>query len=358
MADSETAAVPWGAAAVTALLRTGRDVGCVNDSELERVVDELDLAPDQVDALVERLHEDGVELRDDCGVRNRPPTAISNGELAGYTTDALQLFLNEAGRHRLLTPAEEIELSKRIERGDLEAKDRLVTSNLRLVVSIARKYQNVGELTLLDLIQEGTLGLIRAAEKFDWRKGFRFSTYATLWIRQAISRALDERGRTIRLPINVAQRGRKIANAERDLNNRLGRAPTLEELAAETEVAPRQIEEMRDVARTVTSLERPVGDDGESELGELLPATDALPEEEVQVALRDETVRAIVQTLPEREREVIELRFGLNGDRDPVSVREAARRLEVRPADVQKLERHALAELALRREIAALRDAA
>ena len=358
MADSETAAVPWGAAAVTALLRTGRDVGCVNDSELERVVDELDLAPDQVDALVERLHEDGVELRDDCGVRNRPPTAISNGELAGYTTDALQLFLNEAGRHRLLTPAEEIELSKRIERGDLEAKDRLVTSNLRLVVSIARKYQNVGELTLLDLIQEGTLGLIRAAEKFDWRKGFRFSTYATLWIRQAISRALDERGRTIRLPINVAQRGRKIANAERDLNNRLGRAPTLEELAAETEVAPRQIEEMRDVARTVTSLERPVGDDGESELGELLPATDALPEEEVQVALRDETVRAIVQTLPEREREVIELRFGLDGDRDPVSVREAARRLEVRPADVQKLERHALAELALRREIAALRDAA
>jgi RNA polymerase primary sigma factor len=291
-------------------------------------------------------------------VRTRPPTAISNGELAGYTTDALQLFLNEAGRHRLLTPAEEIELSKRIERGDLEAKDRLVTSNLRLVVSIARKYQNVGELTLLDLIQEGTLGLIRAAEKFDWRKGFRFSTYATLWIRQAISRALDERGRTIRLPINVAQRGRKIANAERDLNNRLGRAPTLEELAAETEIAPRQIEEMRDVARTVTSLERPVGDDGESELGELLPATDALPEEEVQVALRDETVRAIVQTLPEREREVIELRFGLNGGRDPVSVREAARRLEVRPADVQKLERHALAELALRRELVALRDAA
>jgi RNA polymerase primary sigma factor len=358
MADPEIGAVPWDAPAVTALLRSGRDVGCVNDSELERVVDELDLVPDQVDALVERLHEDGVELRDDCGVHNRPPTVVSNGELAGYTTDALQLFLNEAGRHRLLTPAEEIELSKRIERGDLEAKDRLVTSNLRLVVSIARKYQNVGELTLLDLIQEGTLGLIRAAEKFDWRKGFRFSTYATLWIRQAISRALDERGRTIRLPINVAQRGRKIANAERELGNRLGRPPTLEELAAETEIAPHQIEEMRDVARTVTSLERPVGDDGETELGELLPDTDPPPDEEVEVALRDETVRAIVQTLPDREREVIELRFGLDGDRDPVSVRETARRLEVRPADVQKLERHALAELALRREIAALRDAA
>jgi RNA polymerase primary sigma factor len=358
MADAETAAVPWDDPAVTALLRSGHDVGCLNDSELERVVDELDLAPDQVDGLVERLREEGVELRDDCGVHDRPPTAISNGELAGYTTDALQLFLNEAGRHRLLTPAEEVELSKRIERGDLEAKDRLVTSNLRLVVSIARKYQNVGELTLLDLIQEGTLGLIRAAEKFDWRKGFRFSTYATLWIRQAISRALDERGRTIRLPINVAQRGRKIAGAERELSVRLGRQPTLEEIAAHAQVDPRQVEELREVARTVTSLERPVGEEGDTELGELLPGDDPLPDEEVEVALRDETVREIVQSLPDREREVIEMRFGLDGDRDPVSVREAARRLQVRPADVQKLERHALAELALRRELVALREAA
>jgi RNA polymerase primary sigma factor len=358
MADADTAAVPWDAAPVRALLTTAREQGCLNDSDLEAVVDELDLAHEQLDALVERLHEDGVEIRDDCGVADRPPTAISNDNLAGYTTDALQLFLNEAGRHRLLTPAEEVELAKRIERGDLEAKDRMVTSNLRLVVSIARKYQNVGELTLLDLIQEGTLGLIRAAEKFDWRKGFRFSTYATLWIRQAISRALDERGRTIRLPINVAQRERKIANAERELSTTLGRPPTIEELAAHTEVAPRHIEELRDVARKVTSLERPVGDEGETELGSLLPGDDLPPEEEVEVALRDETVRAVVQSLPEREREVIEMRFGLDGDRDPVSVREAARRLQVRPAEVQKLERHALAELALRREMVAMRDAA
>jgi RNA polymerase primary sigma factor len=358
MADADGVAVPWEAPAVAALLQTSRELGCVNDSELERVVDELDLAPEQVDALVERLHDDGIELRDDCGVRDRPPTAISNGELAGYTTDALQLFLNEAGRHALLTPAEEVELSKRIERGDLEAKDRLVTSNLRLVVSIARKYQNVGELTLLDLIQEGTLGLIRAAEKFDWRKGFRFSTYATLWIRQAISRALDERGRTIRLPINVAQRQRKVANAERELTTLLGRPPTLEETAAHAEVTPRQVAELRDLARKVTSLERPVGDAGESELGQLLPAGEPPPEEEVEVALRDETVRAIVQSLPEREREVIQMRFGLSGDREPVSIREAARRLELRPVDVQKLERHALEELALRRELEALREAA
>ena len=291
-----------------------------------------------------------------CTAGRRPRSA--NGELAGYTTNALQLFLNEAGRHPLLTPAEEIELSKRIERGDLEAKERLVTSNLRLVVSIARKYQNLGELTLLDLIQEGTLGLIRAAEKFDWRKGFRFSTYATLWIRQAVSRALDERGRTIRLPINVAQRERKIAASERELSTQLGRPPTLEEIAAHAQVEPRQVAELSDVARKVTSLDRPVGDDGETALGELLPGDEPPPEEEVEVALRDETVRAVVESLPEREREVIQMRFGLNGDSDPVSVREAARRLRVRPADVQKLERHALAELALRREMVALREAA
>src|ERR687896_1436722 len=197
-----------------------------------------------------------------------PPTAVSPHELATYTTDALQLFLNEAGRHPLLTPDEEIELAQRIERGDLSAKDRMVISNLRLVVSIARKYQNLGELCLLDLIQEGMLGLIRAVEKFDWRKGFRFSTYATLWIRQAIGRALDERGRTIRLPINVAQRERKIANAERELTAELGRPPTLEEVATKAQVDATQVEELRDIARKVTSLERPLGEDGETELGE------------------------------------------------------------------------------------------
>jgi RNA polymerase primary sigma factor len=356
MADADT--VPWDAPAVTTLLRSGREIGCVNDSDLERVVDELDLDTDQVDALVARLNEDGIEVRDDCGVHSRPLTAVTNGELAGYTTDALQLFMNEAGRHRLLTPAEEVELSKRIERGDLAAKEQLITANLRLVVSIARKYQGIGEMSLLDLIQEGMLGLIRAAEKFDWRKGFRFSTYATLWIRQAIGRAIDERGRTIRVPVNVAQRERKIAASERELSVRLGRPPTLEEIAEHAQLSLRQVEDLQDVARTVTSLERPVGDEGEAGLGDLLPGTDPLPEEEVEVALRDDTVRSVVQTLPESEREVIQLRYGLNGDRDPVSIRETARRLDLRPADVQRIERTALADLALRREMVALREAA
>jgi RNA polymerase primary sigma factor len=339
------------------LIRTAHEAGCVDESDLSRAVEELDLDSDDVDALRARLHEEGIEVRDDCG-RQAPPTQISPRDLAVYTTDALQLFLNEAGRHPLLTPDEEIELAKRIERGDLAAKDRMINANLRLVVSIARKYQGVGELCLLDLIQEGMLGLIRAAEKFDWRKGFRFSTYATLWIRQAIGRALDEHGRTIRVPIAIAQRERKIAAAERALSARLGRAPTLEEIAAAAELKPEQVQELRDVTRAVTSLERPVGEEGETELGQLLPDREPAVDEEVEMTLREDAVRRVIGTLPDSERKVIQLRFGLNGDRDPVSIRETARRLEIRPSDVQRLERHALEELALRRELVAFREAA
>jgi RNA polymerase primary sigma factor len=343
---------------IEALLERGRENGCIDESELSQIVEELDLDQEQVDATVARFSEEGIDIRDDCGHRQAPPTAVSNRELATYTTDALQLFLNEAGRHELLTPDEEIELAKRIERGDLEAKERMINANLRLVVSIARKYQGVGQLSLLDLIQEGMFGLIRAAEKFDWRKGFRFSTYATLWIRQAIGRALDERGRTIRLPISIAQRERKIASAERELSTRLGRVPTVEEIAAEAELEPRQVEEVRELARQVTSLERPVGEEGETELGDLLPGEEPAPVEEVELALTQETVRAVVRELPERERTVIQMRFGLNGDRDPVSIRETARRLEMRPAEIRRVEQNALEELALRRELAALREAA
>jgi RNA polymerase primary sigma factor len=339
------------------LIASGSQSGCVDESDLSRTVEELELDSEGIDALRARLHDEGIEVRDDCG-QAAPPTRISNGELAGYTTDALQLFLNEAGRYPLLTPDEEVELAQRIERGDLEAKDRMVNSNLRLVVSIARKYQGVGELCLLDLIQEGMLGLIRAAEKFDWRKGFRFSTYATLWIRQAIGRALDEHGRSIRVPIAIAQRERKIAAAERTLATKLGRSPTLEEVAAEAGLKPGQVQEMRDMARTVTSLDRPVGEEGETELGDLVGGSEPGVDEEVVVTLRDETVRAVVRELPPVEREVIQLRFGLNGDRDPVSIRETARRLELRPSDVQRLEQTALEELALRREVHALREAA
>jgi RNA polymerase primary sigma factor len=350
--------LPWEAPELTAMLESGREAGCVNASVVSKVGDELGLDNDQVEALQQRLEEEGISVTDDCGNADVPTTEVTNREMATYTTDALQQFLNEAGRHKLLTPAEEMDLAKRIERGDIAAKDRMIESNLRLVVSIARKYQNIGELALLDLIQEGTLGLIRAVEKFDWRKGYRFSTYATLWIRQAIGRALDERGRTIRLPINIAQRERKIGAAEKRLSTRLGRAPTTEEIAAEAELRPEQVEELRDVPRKVTSLERPLGTEGDTELGELLPGREPAVDEEVEISLREQAVRQVVSELPEREQTVIRMRFGLDGERDPVSIREAARRLELRPAEIQSIERRALEELGMRREIAGMRDAA
>ena len=354
--SSHAAEVPWEAPELVGLLEQGRDRECVTMSEIERATEDLALDDDQLQALHDRLRAEQIDVRDDCGHEGTPPTAVTPGELD--TADGLQQFLNEATRDPLLSAAEEIELAKRIERGDLAAKDRLISSNVRLVVSIARKYQGISDLSLLDVIQEGMLGLIRAAEKFDWRKGFRFSTYATLWIRQAVGRALDQHGRTIRLPAALARRERKIARAEHELAVKLGRAATLEEIARAADVTRSQIEQLRDVARKVTSLGRPIGDEDEGELGQLLASNEPLPEEEIEVALREQAVRDAVSRLPERERTVIQLRYGLDGDRDPVPISEVARRVRLRPADVRKTERDALEQLAVRRELAALREAA
>src|SRR3954454_19303647 len=209
---------------IAALLDRAEQHGCIDLSEGDELAQALELEDDDVGKLYEQLEARGIDLRDDCG-REAEPAPLDDAALASATTDTLQLFLNEIGRHRLLPPDEEIDLAKRIERGDLEAKDRLINANLRLVVSVAKKYQGAGDLCLIDLIQEGVLGLIRAAEKFDWRKGFKFSTYATLWIRQAIQRGLADRGRTIRLPSNVAQRERQIAAGSRRLHVEHRRAP-------------------------------------------------------------------------------------------------------------------------------------
>ncbi|MGI8594740.1 MAG: sigma-70 family RNA polymerase sigma factor [Solirubrobacteraceae bacterium] len=343
---------------VAALVARGEERGCLNSSDIEGLVRDLELGDQEVDQLHDALDARGLDISDDCGRAESSPTVYTHAQLAGHTTDALQLFLNEAGRYPLLTPDEEIELAKRFERGDLEAKDRLINSNLRLVVSIARRYQGVGELCLLDLIQEGVLGLIRAVEKFDWRRGFRFSTYATLWIRQAIQRGLADRGRSIRLPTNIAQRERRIATAARRLAAQLGRDPSLEEVAEAAELPLEQVVELEDVARIVTSLDRPVGEGEETGLGELMPS-DAMPvDEQVYLDLTEETVRRTVGQLPEREREVIQLRFGLNGERDPLPMSQVGQRLGISAERVRQIERKALSELATRRELAALSEAA
>ena len=334
-----------------------RGANCVNLSDLSDLVAELELDDEQAQQVHERIEARGLQLTDDCGREQVEPTKIVNGELATATTDALQLFLNEVRRHPLLTKDEEIELSQAIERGDLEAKERMINSNLRLVVSIAKKYQG-NELPLLDLIQEGILGLIRASEKFDWRKGYKFSTYATFWIRESIQRGLANRGRTIRLPVHIGQRERKIARTQRELAVALGREPTDEEVAEASELTLDDIREVQEAARTVTSLDRPVGEEDDTGLGDLLPSDERGPEEEVEISLRESALRKAIEQLPDTEKQVVQLRYGINGGGQPTPLREAGRRLGMSAEGVRKLESRALQRLATARELEGLRSAA
>ncbi|MGI8729340.1 MAG: sigma-70 family RNA polymerase sigma factor [Solirubrobacteraceae bacterium] len=339
------------------LLEAGEASGCVNLSELDALARTLECDDDDLPALHEAVESRGIAVSDDCGRSNVPATDYGNGSLATVTTDALGLFLNEIRRHPLLTAGEEIELAKRIEQGDPAAKERMINSNLALVVSIAKKYPQ-NELPLLDLIQEGIFGLIRASEKFDWRRGFKFSTYATYWIRQAIQRGIENKSRTIRVPTNIAQRERKIQRARRTLNARLVREPSDDEVATEAELPLAQVVAMGDIARTVTSLDRPVGEEGDTAFGDLLGDDRAGPAEEVEVALRDQALHIALAGLPEEERKVVELRYGVDGIDGPVGLREASRRLGITQPETRKLEQRALERLASLRELEALREAA
>jgi RNA polymerase primary sigma factor len=272
------------------------------------------------------------------------------------TPDALDLLLRDAGRYRLLQPHEELDLAKRIERGDLEAKELLVNSNLRLVVSIARRYQGLG-LPLTDLVQEGMTGLIRAAEKFDWRKGFRFSTYATLWIRQAIQRGLDNTARSVRLPANIAQRARKVSRVRGDLVAQLERDPTDEEVAEASGLPLEEVRRIDEVDRAVVSLNARVGDEEDSELGHFVAAEGPPPEDEVHAAVASIEVQRALSALPTPERKVIDLRYGTGGDA-PVSTAQAARIIGITPRQAADLEHRALDRLKDVPALAALREAA
>jgi RNA polymerase primary sigma factor len=342
---------------IAILIEHGEEHGCIHMTELYDVVQKLELEEDDIESLLERLDSHGIELTDDCSRVIEEEVTYTNPSLAATTTDALQLFLNEAGRYPLLTAAQEVELAKRIERGDKKAKDLMVNSNLRLVVSIAKKYQGHG-LSLLDLIQEGIIGLIRAAEKFDHRKGFKFSTYATWWIRQAVQRGVANKARTIRIPVHIVEREQKISRAERELVAQLERPPTDEEVSKKAKLPVKQVREVRQAARAVASLDKPIGEGDSASFGDLFASDERRPDEQVELELTEVALHSAVAELPEREQRIVKLRYGLNGDDDPKSLEEIGRIMGITRERVRQLEGEALRRLAERREIAAIKNAA
>jgi RNA polymerase primary sigma factor len=340
-----------------ALMEHGDEIGCINMSAFTQLVQELELDDDELNGLYEQIEQRGIDLTDDCSLPDVEEATYVNEQVAVMTTDSLQLFLNEAGRYPLLTAAEEVELAKRIERGDEAAKDRMINSNLRLVVSIAKTYQGHG-LSLLDLIQEGIIGLIRAVEKFDWRRGYKFSTYATWWIRQAVQRGVANKSRTIRIPVHIIEREQKIARAERELVLQLERMPTDEEVAKKAKLNVKHVRETRNAARTVASLDKTVGDDTDTKFGDLVAQASEDVAEEVQVALDESALHRAIKELPPREQEVVRMRYGLDEEMEPKSLEEIGRRLGITRERVRQIETQALSRLAERREIAALSPAA
>ena len=332
---------------VQLLLEAAEQTGMVRAADLAELLEAHELDPLETDALYRELEQRGIEVVE--GERTPPPAPQATPDT---TTDALQLFLREAGRHRLLTAAQEVEISKRIERGDADAKREMIESNLRLVVSIAKRYRNQG-LPFLDLIQEGTLGLIRAVEKFDWRRGYKFSTYATWWIRQAVARALADKARTIRMPVHIVERMQRLNRAERTLWTQLGREPTLAEIAEEASLPLEQALEVQAAARASTSLDQPVGEDEDAVFGDFVAGDDALPEDEVEATLAREALARALDELPLHERNVLRLRYGLD-DAEPATLEEIGRRLGLTRERVRQIELETLKRLAKQQEMGAL----
>jgi RNA polymerase primary sigma factor len=356
---------------VKTLITKGQQLGVLTFGDVAVAVSEVELDESDVEDLYGHLEKSGIELVEDMDPAQKaaadalPDAGKGRGRKKkaaldlkpDMTTDSLQLFLKDIGKVRLLTAAEEVDLAKRIERGDLDAKQKMVESNLRLVVSIAKNYRNQG-LPFLDLIQEGTLGLVRAAEKFDYRKGFKFSTYATWWIRQAIARALADKARTIRIPVHVVEKLNKIGRAERKLVTELGREPTPEEIAEVTGIEPEEVDSIKRSAQAPVSLEKPVGDEEESEFGQFIADERAeSPFERAAELLTKEALREALENLSYRERRVLELRYGLGGEH-PRTLDEVGRTFNVTRERIRQIENQSLKKLQSLAEAQKLREVA
>jgi RNA polymerase primary sigma factor len=351
------------------LLAEGRERGYVTSQEIATCLEDVEVTREQVTQLHAHLLESGVDIvTEDDG---RPVADSERGEAADGkdarrkveldltvepNLDSLRLYLRSIGRVELLTAGEEVALAKRIERGEMTAKQHMIEANLRLVVSIAKGYLGRG-LTFLDLIQEGSLGLIRAVEKFDYRRGYKFSTYATWWIRQAVTRAIADKARTIRIPVHMVEKLNKVVHAERQLVQDLGREPTPEEIAEQLEWGPREVRDIQRLAQVPISLEKPIGEDEGSELGDFLEDDTAeSPLDTAMENLRREHVRKALDALPSREREVIEMRFGLEGHQAR-TLEEVGRAFGVTRERIRQIESMTLRKLELLPEAQRLRDA-
>ena len=339
-----------------ALLDAGEERGWIEPAELEAFVVENDLGEPETEDLVRELERIGLEVREpvveEKTTKAQPEPVVYEADAPSGAGDSLQLFLADVGKHKLLTAHEEVVLAKAIERGDGRAKRRMIESNLRLVVSIAKGYRGLG-VPFLDLIQEGTLGLNRAVEKFDWRRGYKFSTYATWWIRQSVQRAVANHARTIRVPVHVVERQQKLSRAARRLEVELGREPTKHELAEATGLPIQHVDEALSAASASVSLNQTVGADDEGELGDLFADREAAdPFDEAEESLRRQNIRKALDALPERERRILELRFGFDGE--PWTLEAIGHELDLTRERVRQLEGQALSRLAALRELAGL----
>jgi RNA polymerase primary sigma factor len=356
---------------VKSLITKGQQLGVLTFGDVASAVSQVDLDESDVEDLYGHLEKSGIELVEDVDpalkpAEGEPEPAEGRGRRRqkaaldlkpDMTTDSLQLFLKDVGKVRLLTAQGEVELAKRIERGDLDAKQKMVESNLRLVVSIAKIYRNQG-LPFLDLIQEGTLGLVRAAEKFDYRRGFKFSTYATWWIRQAVARALADKARTIRIPVHIVEKLNRIGRAERSLVTELGREPTPEEIAEVTGIGPDELDSIKRSAQAPVSLEKPAGDEEESEFGQFIADEKAeSPYERAADILTKEALREALEKLSYRERRVLELRYGLGGEH-PRTLDELGRTFNVTRERIRQIENQSLKKLQSLAEAQKLREVA